>query len=230
MEKVLQKNKKRMIISSFLYMSILTISIISPILMFIFTYIIANKYLAKMFKSKILHMSSFYGIKNTHNQKLSFRQNVKLQFDLFLISITGLILVCPYQYHPVTIFLSVIMFLFTLQITKFYIKKKKININNSIIFRNYYFKFSIIIGIIYSILIYFFDNDTSIIKAGYNTIFNGNICSLTVVLNDFIQKIIDFIPSPLDTLFTMIFSIQIVSGFIFTLYSFAFIQLNEQNN
>ena len=214
----------------FIYISMIIllviISIISPIAMFIITYFVSYKYLKDMLRDKLIHMSSFYGDKM--NKKLTFNQRLKIQFDLVLLSITSLILVCPYKYHEVTILLSLIMFIITLIITKYYLKNK--NIRDTKVIRSYYFKFSIFIGVIYSSILYFFDKETALLSSGKDAIWNGSICGLVTFLNDITQTIVNFFPFPIDKFLEIILSVQIFSGFIFTLYVLVYINLNSKYN
>ena len=177
-----------------------------------------------MLRDKLIHMSLFYGDKI--NQELTFKQNLKIQFDLILLSTTSLILVCPYKYHQITILLSLLMFILTLLITKYYLKNK--DINDTKVIRNYYFKFSILVGIIYSAILFFFDNETALWNSGKDAIWNGSICGLVTFLNDITQTLVNFFPSPIDQLLEIILSVQILSGFIFTLYVLIYLNLNKK--
>ena len=196
---------------------------IKPFVFFIFTFIVAHIFLYDMYKDRIIHMNDFYG---NDNKKLTSKNRVHIEFNIFIISLSSLILVCPLKYHLIIIVLIFIMFFVTLVLTKIYFKNKSIYDVSQI--RKYYFKFSIIIGLIYSVLLGILDNTTSILSAGRDAS-NGNICGAITLLNDLIQKVISFLPSPLDTLFSMLISVQIVSGFVFTLFILVFLRLKQNS-
>jgi len=215
---------------TFLYLFLISIGfpllgVIAPFSLAIITYFVALKYLGNMLKERIIYMNKFHEyeesdfvlIKMFKKIQVKWKILFELHSEVFAIAVTSLFLVCPFKYHPIALIIVFFMFwsLYFYINRIFKIKKAQgANLENFI--KKYYFQFSLIVGVIYSVIVNSFDNIHQYKKMAIDIV-HLKPCAFITFIDDGMNALLNPL-GIIGKIIGLFLNIEVVSGFVFTLF------------
>lgn len=191
---------------------------IFPYLFFFVTFYVAWIIVRPMLIEKILHLKKFY---KERSQKLTPKDNYIIIGTLIAVAGGGAIAMsCPLSSSFTIPFMLGCFGLFYLS---FYLLNKNVEKSH----RSFYFRDSLIIGVLFSFTSVVFGSD-DIVGHAKETFFGLDFCSAVQLIDDITNIITSIFPTPIDFIFSIVININIVAGFIFTLYTLLIVKMKSK--
>ena len=216
-ENILDKNVKYILV--LLTPFVILFATIFPIVFFLGTFYLAWKIVRPMLVDKILYLKVFYSEgseKSSH--KLTVKDHTIIMASLLGISGGTFPLSCALSSSFTIILMLCCLGLFCLSFLLLKIKIRKTDVlTNKKLLRSFYFKDTLIVGVIFSFVSVVFDSG-EIFKHVKGTL-GLDLCSAMQLINNVIDVITSIFPAPLSFILSIFLNINIVTGFVFTLYT-----------